>query len=116
MNKSEIYNNLPRDIKTVLIMSEGWLVGGAVLEKDPRDYDIIVESPELFQRTTQFLTGARYIVSINSFGGLKFYNRIYEIDIWVCSLSNYITNRNKNKQHPIFNLKHNIIIYNYESM
>ncbi len=88
----EIYNNLPQKIKTLLLISEGWLVGSApekLLNSEiPKDYDIIVPSRELFQLTCCLFKNEK--IDINTFGGIKIQINDLLIDIWCEELGHFI--------------------------
>lgn len=107
----KIYQTLPDLIKGVLLVSEGWLVGGSIKslleDKKPADYDILVPSRELFQVTAATL-GPSFSVDLNTFGGLKFIDDRFEIDIWPEELSHFI--RTANKFEYGYNLKRNVLI------
>lgn len=109
--KKNIYNNLPETIKTALILSEGWLVGGAIdcilVGKKPKDYDIVVPSRKLFQITTAWLKIGKAL-EINTFGGIKFKDTQVEIDIWCEELSHFIIVATKFKY--AYNMKRDKLI------
>ncbi len=116
VDKAKIYDNMPQLIKGTLLISEGWLVGGAVTdlsrEEEPHDYDIIVENPRLYQRASEYLRTFGMDMDLNSFGGLKFCSKgkEIEIDMWVCSVGDFFVNRKKNN-HPAYSLTHGILLY-----
>lgn len=89
---TKLYKNLPIEIKRILLISEGWLVGSApeklLNDEVPRDYDIVVPSAELFQLTCTLF--AEYEVKINTFGGLKIKMGEIEVDVWVEELGHFI--------------------------
>lgn len=98
LKAKDIYYKLPSIIKDVLLLSEGWLVGGAISDimagANPRDYDIIVQDREKFQLANTYLkSNDSLTLSINSFGGLKYKNQnLFEIDIWCQDLDRFLTN------------------------
>ena len=112
--KSTIYQNLPYFIKSILLVSEGWLVGGALRDllegKEPNDWDIIVPSRELFQIVNTTLASCEDLESkINTFGGIKYFNNENDsIDIWCEELDHFL--KTANKKDYIFNLKRNILL------
>ena len=116
--KTKIYNNLPQKIKTILLVSEGWLVGNAfnaiVNTEEPKDYDIIVPSREKFQLMTSLIDADdSFSLTINSYGGLKFNSHdegVASIDIWCESLDHFLLNANKISY--IYNMKRNILLEN----
>lgn len=114
MKKVQLYNQLPQVIKSLLIASEGWLVGSSIVttilgKESPKDYDIIVSSRELFQIGCKILALLEFSVSVNTFGGIKFKKDNISIDIWCEELSHYLRNRNTSKG-PVYNLKSQILI------
>lgn len=131
--KKELYKGLPIWVKYLLVISEGWLVGSAIQStiegKPPKDVDVIVEDPELFQRAVQYITGCGFEVKINTFGGLKFTKKLItnivasneghldeihedtiEVDMWVETVGHFILNRRKNVDSPVYNLKRAVFL------
>ncbi len=88
---SMVYGLLPMHIKTILINSDGWLVGSAIkslLDETPvKDFDIIVESCNWHKTIINIRNNP---MSINTFGGLKFIIEDTTIDIWPDTLDNFI--------------------------
>ena len=91
------YWNLPKEIRTILKISDGWLVGSSakVLIEDPkdkedipRDYDIIVTDYNKYQDVILHLEKNEH--EINSCGGLKFKVVGRKVDIWPDNLENFI--------------------------
>lgn len=89
------YWNLPKELRTILQISDGWLVGSSpiVLTKELdgtpiRDYDIAVSDPESFQNVVLHLE--RYKHEINSKGGLKFILPDFKVDIWLQNIERFI--------------------------
>ena len=120
MEKSKIYKNLPILIKSILLTSEGWLVGGApwdlMNDRVPKDYDVIVPSAELFQIVVKQLSSYDNLsTTINTFGGLKFTDKDVQgetLDIWCEELDHFI--KTANKFGYAFNLKRNVLIVNHD--
>lgn len=111
-DRLKIYKTLPDIIKNVLILFEGWLVGGSIKDlledKSPKDYDIIVPSRELYQLTCMNFTHRDdYNVCFNTFGGLKYEGK-YEIDFWPEELDHFL--KTAAKQSYCYNLKRNILL------
>lgn len=104
-----VYITIPSGIRSLLIISDGWLVGGAIkdiINKEvPKDYDIIIPS-ENWAAAISFI-GQGDIV-FNRFGGLKFNLGLSEVDMWPDNLESYI--RNAGKACYAFNMKKNILI------
>jgi|AntRauMFilla1563_2_1112583.scaffolds.fasta_scaffold01554_5 hypothetical protein len=99
--KSVVYSKLNNRIKSILLSSEGWLVGGSVnqIVNDGliSDYDIIVPDRGLYHNTIvslMHLTDSNY--TINNYGGFKFKLGQYLIlDIWCEELSHFLANANE---------------------
>lgn len=97
MKKKIIYERLPQFIKAILVQSYGWLVGstpeaflnGAAIIKD---YDILVEDKNLYQDVVKMLSASGFQHEFNSFGGNKFTNDKFEIDIWCEDLGHFLQN------------------------
>lgn len=95
--KNRIYNELPSVIKNILLITEGWLVGNSALDilkdKEPKDYDIIVPSREMYSKMVTLLA-SQYDYDVNSYGGLKFNLDEFDIklDIWCEELDHFILN------------------------
>ena len=105
--KNKIYKGLPSIIKAILSTSEGWLIGSApyMLSEGltPKDYDIIIENREIYQKTIKLMDCTEYDISVNSFGGLKFKNHELEIDIWCEELGHFLTN--STQENYLFSIK-----------
>lgn len=93
---SEIYSVIPGNIKAVLRVSEGWLVGSSIEQllndQQPKDFDILVADPELFQKAACHLKASMGEPKLNTFGGLKFSDGEVSIDIWCETLDHFILN------------------------
>lgn len=110
--KSIIYKNLPEVIKTVLLSSEGWLVGKSIeqlLTKEVKDYDIIVPNRELYYKTINLLKSF-YNYDFNNYGGVKFKDSDLQIDIWCEELDHFLLSANY--VNYIFNFKKQILLKN----
>lgn len=91
--KKLVYNSLPDCIKSILIISDGWLVGSAVekllAKEDPKDYDIIIPSRENYQVTSTAIKS--YLKGVNTFGGLKYeFPDGIVVDMWPEELDHYL--------------------------
>lgn len=106
----KVYKSLPDNIKSILLVSEGWLVGGSINDlisgNKPNDYDIIVPDRGLFQNILK-LIASRGPIEINSYGGIKFEENGVEIDIWPEELDHFI--KNTKGSDFIYNYKVNIL-------
>jgi hypothetical protein len=113
MNKKTIYQNLPSPVKTLLIQSQGWLVGSAPYKlmsgEQPKDYDIVVPNRELFQTTLMTLPDVD--LKLNTFGGMKIVSDI-TIDIWCEELDHFLSYASPFAY--AYNLKRQILISNHE--
>lgn len=107
-----VYESLPNLIKSILLTSEGWLVGSGpenmIYGGHTRDYDILVPSRELYQITCAQLRTYDPKVSLNTFGGLKFKLNNLEIDLWPEELGHFIMTAIKCKY--AYNLKRSKLI------
>lgn len=114
LTKRKVYAHLPSVVKTILIMSEGWLVGGALRDidtglKQPKDYDIIVPFDK-WQSVVNSLKHTEHVPVLNSFGGFKytFPGGAYStteitVDLWPQDLHSYI--QSNGRAEYMFNLK-----------
>lgn len=102
MTTKDIYTKLPSTVRTALILSEGWLVGGSIKqivsgEEDIKDYDIVVPNPEKYQDTLLAFKNVA-VCTLNSFGGMKL--TVFEgaktvtLDIWCEGLGHFLINGN----------------------
>jgi len=100
-------------LKHILLLSEGWLVGNAInsIEQgdDVKDYDVIVPSRELFQKTVAVLSYT-YAMSTSSYGGLRFKVGDVYLDIWCEELSHFLLSANRITY--VYNLTKNILLKN----
>jgi len=107
-------NLLPEKIKSILLISEGWLVGRSISNikagEPVKDYDILVCNTERFQSVVSYLKTLFGNPSINSCGGLKFTSKNIEIDIWCEELNHFLLNANSIEF--IYNIKKNILMQN----
>jgi len=115
--KNKFYRDLPAEIISLLLISEGWIVGSCLekLLKDekPNDFDIIVPNRELFQVTTRTIAAlinnrGFNSYTINSYGGIKTTIGELSIDIWCEELSHFLMNANHAKY--IYNFKKQVLI------
>lgn len=114
MEKSKVYTDLDKQIKGILLITEGWLVGNAVNHiinnEEVNDYDIIVPSRELFQKYV-LLASSSYPLTINNYGGVKILiDNDIKIDIWCEELSHFIGS--SNRLTYLYNHKRNILLEN----
>lgn len=93
---NRLYRKLPEEVLKVMIISQGWLVGGSIEallnDKEVNDFDIIVPDGKLFQVTCKAFSGRPF--KFNSFGGVKFDLGV-EVDIWPEELDHFIKTANK---------------------
>ena len=111
--KDKVYKNIEGKIKSVLLITDGWLVGKAakniIDDEEVNDYDIIVPSRENFQNITHILSKL-YTLKINSYGGFKIISDTFTLDIWCEELSHFI--RNANEVSFVYNYKGNVLLRN----
>jgi hypothetical protein len=107
-------NKIPDIIKTILITSNGWLVGSSVKNimenKTPKDYDIIVNA-KAFSSCLAFFR--HHGVSINHYGGIDFNIKDLKIQIWISSLEKYLIMAKK--WTYAYNAKNKILIQRSEN-
>lgn len=105
-----LYNNLDSTLKSILLISEGWLVGGSIKELmegiKPKDYDIVVPDPLLWMKLISYGSGLSEIKP-NSYGGIKFWVDGIEYDTWSESLDHFLVN-SKNTEY-IYNFRRNLL-------
>lgn len=113
----EIYRQLPVDIRSILILSDGWLVGSTIdnLLSDKEaadyvpDYDIIVP----FSKWEDTVVALKHNpFTLNTYGGFKFNIKGLEVDIWPQDTDQFI--KVASNLTYLFNLKHQILIKNDE--
>ena len=96
--EKKFYRDLPEVVQSILITSEGWLVGNSVenLIKGEKvnDFDIIVPSRELFQVVVKQLHCKNNFFGLNSYGGIKVILQDIYIDIWCEELSHFLMSAN----------------------
>lgn len=88
---NRFYRKLPNEIRDILSISHGWLVGSSIkslLEDSPvNDYDIIIV-PEYYNASYSYLR--QHNIGFNSFGGLAVTIGDIKIDMWIQDLSSFI--------------------------
>ena len=75
---------------TVLLRLGGWLVGSAVTDEKPKDYDILFEPAEWDKAQSVLPSMVKEGLRLTRFGGIRFYIGETAIDVWSTSLANYI--------------------------
>lgn len=68
----------PKEVSLLANMYDAWIIGGAAIEDNPRDYDVYV--PMKFWREASALIPRE--AKINTFGGFKFISEGKEVDVW----------------------------------
>lgn len=104
---------MPIEIKDILLISNGWLVGNACIDlledRIPKDFDIIVPNRELFHTTSKMMAlMSEEDSEFNIYGGLKFTINGISIDIWCQELDYFLLNCKK--LNYIFNMKKSILM------
>ena len=113
MTTKEFYRLLPPAIQSILLTSEGWLVGGAVdtiLKGEvPEDFDIIVPDINKYNLTIKQIHSYDPVIEINSYGGLKITaDDGATLDIWPEELGHFLISANQ--VGHIYNHKRQILI------
>lgn len=108
-----LHRKFPDIVKSALLCSEGWVVGGAIdamlMDETVRDYDIVVPSRELYQVTVLNLKACGDAkCELNSYGGLKFTFKDVTIDIWCEELGHFLMSTNR--LSSIYNYKRQILL------
>lgn len=90
MTSKEVYSALPKAIKSVLIQTNGWLVGGALenisVGRSIKDYDIVVTDNHTYHNFLSTFDS----IKLNTFGGAKIEIDGYQIDIWCEDLDHFL--------------------------
>ena len=109
MNK-EIYNLLPQEVKNILFLSNGWLVGSSlenILNNNiVKDYDIIITDFKLFSKCISIYS--KYFKNFTTFGGIKVEINDIIIDFWHSDLESFI--RETTYIGIIYNMQNNIAL------
>lgn len=82
-------HNMPKLVRKLCFGHEAWIVGSAVVESKPRDWDVAVPFSEWRQAAMLIPESA----TPNTMGGWKCDN----VDVWPCELSKLL--RNEMTQH-----------------
>lgn len=111
MPNKTFYKLLPAEVKTILIISEGWLVGSSIkslLEGSTvNDYDIVIPNRENFQNGLLYLKGLG-MIEITTFGAMRLKTCNITIDIWCEELGHFL--QNSLEYTYIFNLTKQILL------
>lgn len=104
--KLKLYKELPGIVKSILLNTSGFLVGGSIQELvegiESKDYDILVPDREQYMSIIRILNPISDKIELNTFGGLKFsfvyedtknidIDRIIVVDIWCEELSHFLS-------------------------
>ncbi len=112
MKTKEIYSKLPSDVKSILVLSNGWLVGSAVEKvlngETPKDYDIIVPDSEGWKNVFVYLKRIYTKLEVNTYGGIKVTSEGFSFDIWPETLDSFINTAKSYKY--IYNCNHQNLI------
>jgi hypothetical protein len=112
--QQKLYRKLPEFIKSILITSEGWLVGSSIKalldDKEVNDYDIIIPSRELFQIVNKQISSYDDgKLETTSFGGCRVvFDDGVRIDYWPEELDHFL--RTANSIDYIYNMKRNLLL------
>lgn len=98
VTKNKLYGELDNKIKSILLSTNGWLVGGSIEQvcndEVVSDYDIIVPNRDLYRKMIVSLCSL-FHHTINNYGGFKFVVDGIDVDIWCEELSHFIDTANK---------------------
>jgi hypothetical protein len=78
----------PKAVLNLCYGASGWLVGGAVIEESPKDYDIAIPFSHWHIAMNMIPRDA----SPNSFGGWSYQDEGVDIDVWPCELGELMRN------------------------
>ena len=86
INKS----SLPPFVKFLTHNCDSWIIGGACLEENPKDFDIFVPLKN-WEIACNFLHDKD--VTINSLGGIKYFDSYSNknVDIWTGNMENFLS-------------------------
>lgn len=78
---------LPELVRKLGYSCSGWLCGGAVLEENPKDYDVYIPINHWKEASMLIPKDA----TVNRMGGFKCISEGAEVDVWTCDMSDLIT-------------------------
>ncbi len=116
MNKNKtIYQHLPVPIRSILIISDGWLVGSSIksiLAEEPvNDYDIIVPVEKWMNTLVSI---KQYDHVVNTFGGMKFTivttAGVIDLDIWPENIDHFL--KVANTLSYVYNINRSLLLKN----
>jgi len=79
---------LPKLVNKFCYGHNAWIVGGAAIEDNPKDYDVAIPFSEWQLASMLIPENAKP----NSFGGWKFTSEGESVDVWPCELLNLLKN------------------------
>lgn len=79
----------PKIVNLLGYLCDAWLVGGAVYESNPKDYDIFVPIGK-WKYAVQLIPKE---VHLNTYGGFKFCEGYKVIDMWTDEFESLLTNQ-----------------------
>lgn len=113
MPNKTFYKLLPPKVKTLLVISEGWLVGSAIKAllagEKVNDYDIVIPNRECFQNAILYLKSFGTL-EITTLGAMRLKAETIIIDIWCEELGHFL--QSALEQTYIFNLTKQILLKN----
>lgn len=82
-------NHLPSIVKALCHNFDAWIVGGACIEDNPKDYDVFVPLEQWEAACSLLPKDKSY--QLNSLGGIKIVEDGVEIDIWTGSMHKFVS-------------------------
>lgn len=79
---------LPTLVRQLGLYCDAWLVGGAVDEVTPKDYDVVIPYSQ-WNNACMFLPKQ---IEFNTYGGIKCVSDGFSIDVWTDDLSLFKSN------------------------
>ena len=120
LTRKKVYAHLPTIVKTILLMSEGYLVGGALRdihsgEVEPKDYDIIVPF-DRWEFLVNSLKHTNKTFTLNTFGGFKYVLPLTVrgldthicVDVWPAEIGTFLQSHGRSEF--LYSLKHNLLL------
>lgn len=79
-------NNYPELVLKLINFCDAWIVGGAVNEESPKDYDVFVPIRK-WQLASSFIPKD---AKINRMGGFKCISEGKEVDVWTGQMDDFL--------------------------
>ena len=92
----------PKIVTKLTTLCDAWIIGSAVVEENPRDYDVFVPIDKWLEASNYIPQNAK----INRLGGFKMVCEGKEIDVWTGKMEFILTtNQFKFAFHPKSGIK-----------